>query len=485
MANLKEKFLENVSPENKRRLAFGVAGLAVLALSWTYITSSDTGATRERAPDQPYVKNPLTRGSGEGLGLEAMAGRLANMQKLLETQTNTINNMQTAHETQLSKARQESERKLSALTKKLDSDRLEAQRREKDLEQKIAAAVAAAPVNYGAPGSAPITTSTVTADGIELPDYASGQPVDPIPVINEDWALFSDVADDVLSSQYEGGESDGPPVKIVKFGDVEDIFEDEIDDEETPQVYIPAGSIITGTLISGMDAPTGNGGRSEPFPALLKIDSQVILPNRGRTDLTGCFLLAGGFGDLASERAYLRSEVLSCKLSDGRIIEASIDAYATGEDGKTGVRGRLVNRMGSVLANSLLAGFASAAADIFTPKSVPVIGDTQNSFLNAQQSSDALSAGLGGGAASSLDRLSQYYLDMAENTFPVVEIDAMRRVSFIMVRGSNLAERGSVSPSANAALSRAGGPQNNLAVIPGNDGPQANLQNFTIGNATN
>ena len=47
-----------------------------------------------------------------------------------------------------------------------------------------------------------------------------------------------------------------------------------------------------------------------------------------------CFLVLAGYGDLGSERAYLRTEAITCVRSDGGAIEVPIDAYATGEDGK-------------------------------------------------------------------------------------------------------------------------------------------------------
>ena len=57
-----------------------------------------------------------------------------------------------------------------------------------------------------------------------------------------------------------------------------------------------------------------------------------------------CFLVAAGYGDLASERAYLRTEAITCIREDGGAIEVPLDAYAVGEEGKVGVRGRLVSK---------------------------------------------------------------------------------------------------------------------------------------------
>ena len=36
---------------------------------------------------------------------------------------------------------------------------------------------------------------------------------------------------------------------------------------------------------------------------------------------------------------------------------------------------------------------------------------------------------------SALERIADFYLEMAENIFPVIEIDAMREVDFIVKKG--------------------------------------------------
>src|SRR5690606_4182353 len=93
------------------------------------------------------------------------------------------------------------------------------------------------------------------------------------------------------------------------------------DQAEDSMVYLPAGSIITGTLLSGMDAPTGKNSMAQLYPAMLRVKHEAILPNEFTVDIKECFLLSGGFGDLSSERAYMRAETLSCVRSDGGVIE--------------------------------------------------------------------------------------------------------------------------------------------------------------------
>ncbi|MCV5277137.1 conjugal transfer protein TraB, partial [Escherichia coli] len=37
-----------------------------------------------------------------------------------------------------------------------------------------------------------------------------------------------------------------------------------------------------------------------------------------------------------------------------------------------------------------------------------------------------------------LDRVAKFYLDMAENMFPVIEVDAARKIEVIVTRGASL-----------------------------------------------
>lgn len=42
------------------------------------------------------------------------------------------------------------------------------------------------------------------------------------------------------------------------------------------------------------------------------------------------------------------------------------------------------------------------------------------------------------GASKALDRIAQFYIDMAEGIFPVIEVDAGRQVDIIVTKGTNL-----------------------------------------------
>ncbi|MCD2450510.1 TraB/VirB10 family protein [Methylicorpusculum oleiharenae] len=210
------------------------------------------------------------------------------------------------------------------------------------------------------------------------------------------------------------------------------------------EVFIPAGSILTGVLLNGLDAPTGKKARKEPMPVLFRIKKEAILPNRFHADVRECFLLAAGFGDLSAERAYFRGETFSCVRQDGGVIEVPMNAYATGEDGKNGVRGRVVSKQGALLAQAMMAGFLRGFSDAFGRNQIPVLmtgglgslsGTTpfQNAF-----SSQSMEGGALKGAGYAMERLSHFYMDMAEEIYPVIEVDATRQVNFIVQKGTAL-----------------------------------------------
>jgi conjugal transfer pilus assembly protein TraB len=205
-------------------------------------------------------------------------------------------------------------------------------------------------------------------------------------------------------------------------------------------VMIPAGSILRGVLLSGLDAPTGVQARRDPYPALVRLKHEAILPNRFRSDVRECFILIAGYGELSSERALLRSETLTCVRRDGGVIEVPLDGYAVGEDGKVGLRGRLVSKQGQVIARAMQVAFLEGVAQVFNKSQVSVISTRSDGTVQYQDllSGDSLQAAAATGTGKTLERLAQYYLDMAEGIFPVIEIDAGRPVELIVNRGLSL-----------------------------------------------
>ncbi|EKA5635899.1 TraB/VirB10 family protein [Vibrio navarrensis] len=211
--------------------------------------------------------------------------------------------------------------------------------------------------------------------------------------------------------------------------------------EQSPEIYLPSGSILTGVLITGLDAPTTAKAANEPIPVLVRIKKEAILPNyQTLEEVNECFALMAGYGDLSSERAMLRGESISCVKHDKTVIEANFKSFAVGEDGKNGLKGTLVTRNSTVLANSMMAGFAAGLASMFDVSPVPVIS-TDNSGKQQYQevfNTGAIQGGAAKGASNAMNKLADYYMRLADSMHPVIEIGAGRVVDMIVTSGTEL-----------------------------------------------
>lgn len=198
--------------------------------------------------------------------------------------------------------------------------------------------------------------------------------------------------------------------------------------------WMPTGSFMPGILLSGLDAPTGGQSQNNPHPVLIEVTHIARLPNRFSENVDKCFIIGAGYGDISSERAYIRTETLSCVMKNGRTIDVPVKGYIAGEDGKNGMRGRLVSKEGQIIAKALLAGFASGIGSAFqqttVTQSISPLGTTQTVDPN-----QALRSGAYGGVSQSMNMLAQHYIKLAEQTFPIIEIDAGRRIDVVITKG--------------------------------------------------
>jgi conjugal transfer pilus assembly protein TraB len=209
---------------------------------------------------------------------------------------------------------------------------------------------------------------------------------------------------------------------------------------EKAEDYLPAGTFMRVQMLSGMEAPTGGQAQSNPTPALFRVLDNAQLPNSFRSRIKACAITANGFGDISSERAYIRTDRLSCVDEDGGVLDVAIKGYVAGEDGKAGMHGHLVTKQGQALANAFMVGLGSGLGSAFkqaaTTTSTSALGTTATVTPGKE-----LEAGLGAGLGTAMDRLAKYYIDLANKLFPVVEVDAGRVVDIVLTKGVSIERR--------------------------------------------
>jgi len=213
-------------------------------------------------------------------------------------------------------------------------------------------------------------------------------------------------------------------------------------EKSTIENTIPAGTFAKATLLGGVDASTATTSQSDPRPVLLRVTDRGNLPRRFKSDLKACHVLASAYGDLSSERVYMRLEKLTCtERETGEISETEVSGYVLGEDGRAGMRGVVADRAGPMIRNSLLGGFMSGMSNFFgsqAQKSVfPVSPFGQTNALSAQQ---MLSGGASNGASSALDKYAEFFIKRAEQLQPVLQVAAGRSVDIVFTQGTEFGE---------------------------------------------
>jgi len=203
---------------------------------------------------------------------------------------------------------------------------------------------------------------------------------------------------------------------------------------KNPDTFVPAGSFVTAVMLSGADASAAVNSQSNPEPMVFRLTANGTLPNRKKSHLKDCFVTAAVIGDISSERGKVRLERLSCTFPNGETVEQEVEGTVTGPEGKNGVRGTPLWRDGAITQRLFAAGFLSGVANgvsnSYNTSSISAEGTVQT--LN---SSKILQNGVASGSAKSMDKLSDYYIQRAEQYHPVIQLSAGTVVDVVFLKG--------------------------------------------------
>lgn len=275
-----------------------------------------------------------------------------------------------------------------------------------------------------APGASPRDVSMAQLEDAIVPPPAVRTPMLPPPPLAPQNTAQTPVqgedAIEVVSLSDESATATQKPAKRKRAGS-----------------YLPTGAFATAVLLSGVDAPTGGQAKSNPVPVLLRLMDDGQLPNFFNSDIDDCHVLGAAYGDISSERANIRLETLTCVLLNGDIIEEPIAGYVAGEDGKAGLRGRLVEKQGAMIARSLLAGVASGMGSSLSQQYQQVSTSALGSVTTVDPNK-VVQNGLATGAGNALEKIADYYIARANEMYPIIEVDANRIGEVILTGGTDL-----------------------------------------------
>ncbi len=240
-----------------------------------------------------------------------------------------------------------------------------------------------------------------------------------------------------------------PPKEIKMVGEISVLTNPDVQESVQPgqdqadnkkkgrTVYLPP-SFMEAQLLTGFDASTSGQGRNNPEPLLLRIQTPAVLPNDIKADLAGCFVIAEAVGRLDKERADVRLVSLSCLSNEGNaIIDTPVKGFVTDSDSKVGLSGRVVSRMGAATARTIVAGFFGGMGDMLkasaTTQSTSALGTT-----TTIEPSQVAKYSIGGGLSEGARSLHDFYLSLAKQATPVIEVGAAKKITVIISEGKDL-----------------------------------------------
>lgn len=234
-----------------------------------------------------------------------------------------------------------------------------------------------------------------------------------------------------------------PPMESQMIGNITVLSNPSVatvsqaDKKKGRTVYLPP-SFMEAKLLTGFDASTSGKGKNNPEPLLLRIQTPAVLPNDIKANLAGCFVIAEAVGRLDKERADVRLVSLSCLSNEGgAVIDTPIKGFVTDSDSKVGLSGRVVSRMGAAAARAVVSGFFSGMGDMLkaaaTTTSTSALGTT-----STVDSSQIAKYSVGGGLSEGASNLSDFYLTLAKQTTPIIEVGAAKQITVIISEGKEL-----------------------------------------------
>ncbi len=212
---------------------------------------------------------------------------------------------------------------------------------------------------------------------------------------------------------------------------------------DTVDNTIPPGSFAQGVLLSGVDASTSTSASANPEPVLIELTDSGDLSRYFTSTVNGCRVTASSYGVLSKERVMMRLEKLSCiEVATGEVMTTDVDGYVSGEDGRLGLRGTVVDRAGDHVRAAMIGGFLSSFGNFLAASSNPVTFASQTGLaqITPMHGSELMKHGAAKGASGALDKYTEFYIKRAEQLEPVIQIGAGRIVHVVFNKSVGIAK---------------------------------------------
>lgn len=229
--------------------------------------------------------------------------------------------------------------------------------------------------------------------------------------------------------------------KIIKVQETI-MKEGTVEEEETKfSPYHVSTGFMKAYMITGAYAPAFQEGSMEPLPVLFEAEGDLLMANNTTGTLDKCFLLGSAKGNMNSQTADIKLVTINCLINGGEHrVEGTISGWVIGESGSPGLQGEMIHKNGAWLARTFISGFFETFAGALNGSAEPqtFAVDTTGTTNNNQAMGSNFAYAGAQGISSVFSKLGEYYLKMAEQIFPIIEVKGGRTVNILLIGGEEL-----------------------------------------------
>jgi conjugal transfer pilus assembly protein TraB len=421
----------NATVAQRQRYILAAMGVVVLGASASYVLSRDDKKQAVEPDDKTVISIAADDMLGKNLALKEWRALAQEQMDAMTARLKTVESKQPGYEDNSAKiaALQQENEKIKAdgakLFKVYEEQNTAQAAKLKAYETGAgsdAARAGAGTARWKQPGNEPFRVAGAGPDASAGPGGAMS--IAEVKTISFAPAVAKGAGRSDDAPGFVGVRPDAPPTVI----------------EASPD-YLPPNSYATARVIVGVDASAGVNSQTDPLPVVLRITGPArSVINNGKlltTRLEGCVVNGAARGDLSAEKVYVKLAKMTCDQPGGRVAVSEVKGFISFA-GKTGVRGKVVSREGSLVTQAFLAGVAGGFGRGFSANANAVFqGGTTVVNGERQQLSPAelATAGLGQGVAQSADMVGKYLIERAEQYQPVIEMPTGIDVEIVFLDG--------------------------------------------------
>lgn len=209
--------------------------------------------------------------------------------------------------------------------------------------------------------------------------------------------------------------------------------------------FVPPNAYAAAEVLVGVDSATSVNSASDPKPVLLRLTGDAVSVGSDgryqRTHLKGCLVNGAAYGELSSEKVYVKLQRITCPSGSKQFSVATVEGYVS-QRGKAGVRGIVVERAGGLTARAAVAGTLQGLGTTLSQNlsrsagGVTAVGGPGGVLATEKLSSTELAQGaVGGGVSTAASQLAEYYIKRAEQYQPVIEMPTGIEVEIVFLSG--------------------------------------------------